>query len=96
MVGPNSYAELPFALHIAEAEMPRKFAMPSFKLYDGMTNPEDHIVVLQTKNASHQHTSKDQGSMHVRYFQHEFGWTNHAMVHQPSDWLNIIIYRKIH
>ncbi|KAL5569967.1 hypothetical protein UlMin_026542 [Ulmus minor] len=40
----NSYADSPFTNNIALVEMPRKFSFPNMKLYDGTTDPDDHIA----------------------------------------------------
>ena len=40
----NSYADSPFTDNIALVEMPRKFSFPNMKLYDGTTDPDDHIA----------------------------------------------------
>ena len=41
---PHSYADSPFVDSIALIEMPKKFSFPNMKMYDGMTNPTDHIT----------------------------------------------------
>ncbi|OVA14896.1 hypothetical protein BVC80_8953g11 [Macleaya cordata] len=41
---PSSYADSPFVDDIAPVEMPRKFSLPNMKLYDGTTDPDDHIA----------------------------------------------------
>ena len=40
---PNSFADSPFVDAIALVEMPAKFNFPSMKLYDGTTDPDDHV-----------------------------------------------------
>ena len=40
----NSYADSPFTNNIALVEMPRKFSFPNMKLYDGTSDPDDHIM----------------------------------------------------
>ena len=40
----NSYADSPFTYNIALVEMPQKFSFPTMKLYEGTTNPDDHIA----------------------------------------------------
>ena len=41
---PHSYADSPFVDSIALIEMPRKFSFPNMKMYDGTTDPMDHIA----------------------------------------------------
>ena len=41
---PHSYADSPFVDFIALIEMPRKFSFPNMKMYDGTTDPTDHIA----------------------------------------------------
>ena len=41
---PHSYADSPFVDSIALIEMPRKFSFPNMKMYDGTTDPTDHIA----------------------------------------------------
>ncbi|KAL5564706.1 hypothetical protein UlMin_027870 [Ulmus minor] len=41
---PHSYADSPFVDSIALVEMPRKFSFPNMKIYDGTTDPTDHIA----------------------------------------------------
>ena len=40
----NSYANFPFTNNIALVEMPQKFSFPNMKLYNGMTDLDDHIA----------------------------------------------------
>lgn len=40
----SSYADSPFEDHISMGDMPEKFAFPSMKLFDGTTDPDDHIT----------------------------------------------------
>lgn len=49
VVRPNRYAESPFTPHIVEAELPQKFAMLSFKLYDGTMDLEEHVTVYKQR-----------------------------------------------
>ena len=44
---PHSYADSPFVDSIALIEMPRKFYFPNMKMYDGTTNPTDHIAAYK-------------------------------------------------
>ena len=41
---PHSYADSTFVDSIALVEMPKKFSFPNMKMYDGTTNPMDHIT----------------------------------------------------
>ena len=41
---PHSYADSSFVDSIALIEMPRKFSCPNMKMYDGTTDPTDHIA----------------------------------------------------
>ncbi|KAF3573423.1 hypothetical protein F2Q69_00059419 [Brassica cretica] len=41
---PDSYADTPFTDEITLIEMPRKFSFPSIKVYDGTSDPDDHIA----------------------------------------------------
>ena len=41
---PHSYTDSPFVDSIALIEMPRKFSFPNMKMYNGTTDPTDHIV----------------------------------------------------
>ena len=41
---PHSYADSPFVDSIALVEMPKKFSFPNMKIYDGTTDPTDHIA----------------------------------------------------
>ena len=41
---PHSYIDFPLVDSIALVEMPRKFSFLNIKLYDGITDPTDHIV----------------------------------------------------
>ena len=41
---PGSYADTPFSDEIASIEMPRKFAFPNMKMYDGTSDPDDHVA----------------------------------------------------
>lgn len=40
----NSFADSPFVESIGFTEMPRKFSLPNMRLYDGTTDPDDHIA----------------------------------------------------
>ena len=37
----GSYADTPF---VEDIEMPRKFSFPNIKMYDGTSDPDDHIA----------------------------------------------------
>ena len=41
---PHSYVDSPFVDSIALIEMPKKFSFPNMKMYDGTTDPTDHIA----------------------------------------------------
>ncbi|XP_062085288.1 uncharacterized protein LOC133791376 [Humulus lupulus] len=41
---PSSFADSPFVDAIALVEMPKKFVFPLMKMYDGTTDPNDHIA----------------------------------------------------
>ncbi|KAF2589753.1 hypothetical protein F2Q70_00039451 [Brassica cretica] len=41
---PDSYADTPFMDEITLIEMPRKFSFSSIKVYNGNTDPDDHIA----------------------------------------------------
>ena len=38
------YADSPFVGEIAPLEMPRKFSFLNMKLYDGTSDPDDHLA----------------------------------------------------
>ena len=40
----HSYADSPFVDSIALIEMPRKFSFSNMKMYNGTTDPTDHIA----------------------------------------------------
>lgn len=40
----NSYVDSPFADPIALIEVPKRFSVPTKKLYDGTTNPNDRVA----------------------------------------------------
>ncbi|XP_010693347.2 uncharacterized protein LOC104906311 [Beta vulgaris subsp. vulgaris] len=41
---PDSYADSPFADFIAMVEVPKRFSVPTMKMYDGTTDPNDHVA----------------------------------------------------
>uniref|UniRef100_A0A803PKJ1 Integrase catalytic domain-containing protein n=1 Tax=Cannabis sativa TaxID=3483 RepID=A0A803PKJ1_CANSA len=41
---PSSFVDSPFMDAIAPVEMPKKFVFPSMKMYNGTTDPNDHIA----------------------------------------------------
>ena len=43
-VSPAAHRISRFAAPIAETEIPKRFQTPSMKLYDGTTDPEEHIT----------------------------------------------------
>lgn len=40
----HSYDDTPFSDEIALTEMPRKFMFPAMKMYDGTTDPDNHVA----------------------------------------------------
>ena len=53
-----------FANPIADTEIPKHFQNPSMKLYDGITDPEEHI----RKNEDHPHSYASLGGMPMQGF----------------------------
>ena len=41
---PESYADSPFAYHISLVEIPKKFAVPNIKSYNGIEDPVEHVA----------------------------------------------------
>lgn len=41
---PNCYADTPFTDEIALVEMPKRFTIPTMMMYDGTTDPDNHIA----------------------------------------------------
>ncbi|XP_031247982.1 uncharacterized protein LOC116105714 [Pistacia vera] len=41
---PHCYADSPFVDEIALADLPQKFTIPNMKMYNGTTDPDDHIA----------------------------------------------------
>ena len=41
---PNSYANTPFVDEIALVEMPPKFPFPNVRMYDGTSDPDNHVA----------------------------------------------------
>lgn len=41
---PDSYADSPFADFIAMIEVPKRFSVPTMRMYDGTTDPNDHVA----------------------------------------------------
>ena len=56
----NQVARSPFTRSIDEASLPRRFHQPTFSLYNGRTNPVEHISHFSQKLAVH---SKDEALM---------------------------------
>ncbi|KAH6772287.1 hypothetical protein C2S51_010691 [Perilla frutescens var. frutescens] len=46
---PNSFADSPFVDEIGLTEMPSKFTLPSMKLFNGTSDPNDHIAQYKQK-----------------------------------------------
>ncbi|KAL0864724.1 hypothetical protein Bca101_043842 [Brassica carinata] len=40
----GSYSDTPFVEEIASIEMPRKFSFPVVKMYDGTSDPDNHVA----------------------------------------------------
>ena len=40
----NSFADSPFVDAISMVEMPRKFNLLAMRMYDGTTDPDDHVA----------------------------------------------------
>ena len=40
----NSFADSPFVDAISMVEIPRKFNLPAMRMYDGTTDPDDHVA----------------------------------------------------
>ena len=53
-------AKLPFTQRIEGASLPRRFNQPTFSLYNGRTNPVEHVSYFNKKMAIH---SKDEALM---------------------------------
>ncbi|KAL0702587.1 hypothetical protein Bca4012_058709 [Brassica carinata] len=43
-IDPNSYSDTPFMEEIKSVEMPRKFSFPAVKMYDGTSDPDNHVA----------------------------------------------------
>ncbi|CAH9114694.1 unnamed protein product [Cuscuta epithymum] len=43
------YADSPFGRHITDVEIPRKFIVPSMKLFDGTADPVEHVAQYKQK-----------------------------------------------
>ncbi|CAH9140628.1 unnamed protein product, partial [Cuscuta epithymum] len=44
MATQTCYADSPFGRHITDVEIPRKFAAPSMRLFDGTSDPVEHVA----------------------------------------------------
>ena len=44
---PHSYADSPFVDFIALIEMPRKLSFPNMRMYNGTTDPTNHIALYK-------------------------------------------------
>ena len=58
----NSYVDSPFTDNIALVEMPQKFSFPNMKLYDGTTDPDNHIKKYKQQ---HRHYEGPERSLYV-------------------------------
>ncbi|XP_074283824.1 uncharacterized protein LOC141608361 [Silene latifolia] len=47
--GPDSYAASPFIDEIAKVDLPKMFVVPSMKIYDGTTDPQNHVALYKQK-----------------------------------------------
>ena len=56
----NQVTKLPFTLRIEGAGLPRRFNQPTFSLYNGQTDPVEHVIHFNKKMAVH---SKDEALM---------------------------------
>ncbi|XP_074283540.1 uncharacterized protein LOC141608087 [Silene latifolia] len=45
----DSYVDSPFIDKIAKVDLPRKFVIPSMKVYDGTTDPQNHVALYKQK-----------------------------------------------
>ena len=57
----NQVAKSPFTRQIEGASLPRRFNQPTFSLYNGRTNPMEHVSHFNQKMAVH---SKDEALMY--------------------------------
>ncbi|KAH6773830.1 hypothetical protein C2S51_012234 [Perilla frutescens var. frutescens] len=67
---PNSFADSPFVDEIGLTEMPSKFTLPSMKLFNGTSDPDDHIAQYKQKMfiAANQSTSEKPAYLFVEQF----------------------------
>ena len=56
----NQVTKLPFTRRIEGASLPRRFNQPAFSLYNGQTDPVEHVCNFNQKMAVH---SKDKALM---------------------------------
>lgn len=45
----ESFAESPFEKHISMVDMPERFTFPSMRLFDGTSDPDDHIAHFEQR-----------------------------------------------
>ena len=60
---PSCYADSPFIDEITLVEMPWKFSFPNMKLYDGTSDPNDHIA--QYRHVHDSYPQRPLKGMHV-------------------------------
>lgn len=46
---PNNYADSPFSDAIAMIEVHKRLSVPTMKLYDGSTDPSDHVSLYKQR-----------------------------------------------
>ena len=56
----NQISKLPFTRRIEKAKLPRRFHQPTFAMYNGCTNPVEHMSQFKQKTAVH---SQDEALM---------------------------------
>ncbi|XP_074300061.1 uncharacterized protein LOC141631267 [Silene latifolia] len=49
---PESYADSPFVDEIAKIDLPKKFVVPSMRIYDGTTDPQNHAAYYKQRMLS--------------------------------------------
>ncbi len=79
---PHSYADSPFVDSIALIEMPRKFSFPNMKMYDGTTDPTDHIASYKQRMFTAAIPRGTARGMYVQKLRFQPPRPSSAMVHQ--------------
>ncbi|XP_074283235.1 uncharacterized protein LOC141607784 [Silene latifolia] len=46
---PDSYVDSPFIDEITKVDLPKKIVIPSMKIYDGTTDPQNHVALYKQK-----------------------------------------------